>query len=129
MPDDYTDEIIARRLMVGPHGLIVHTARNTTVPVCVERHQRRPEPDCGAFQHVVEAGFTYPTGRLVLAGLMDDSAAASRLPVRAAAIGALASFVGLDTLDEFGLEGDDRYPVQLWPAAEPGGVHKAWPLP
>lgn len=60
LPDDYTDEAIAKRLMAGPHGVIVHTARNMTVPVRVEWHQSRPALDVAAFQHVVEAGFACP---------------------------------------------------------------------
>ncbi len=36
LPDDYTEESIARHLMAGPHSVIVHTARNMTVPICVE---------------------------------------------------------------------------------------------
>ncbi|MCE4224646.1 hypothetical protein HCU64_12855 [Methylobacterium sp. C25] len=128
LPDDYTDESIARRLMAGPHGLILHTARNMTVPVCVEWHARRPEPELDAFQHVAEAGIACPTGRLVLAGLTDDVATAPRLAVRPGPIAARASFAGLDTLDESGLEGDDRYLLQLWPAPMGGGVDvlKAW---
>ncbi|MBB3903126.1 hypothetical protein GGR33_002628 [Methylobacterium brachythecii] len=129
LPDDYTAESIARRLMAGPFGLILHTARNMTVPVCVEWHAERPEPELEAFQHVAEAGVACPTGRLVLAGLTDDVATAPRLAVRPGPIAVRASFAGLDTLDDSGLEGDDRYLVQLWPAQMPEGVAvlKLWP--
>lgn len=132
LPDDYTDATIARRLMVAPHGIIVHTARNMTVPVCVEWHHARPESDLDAFQHVVEASFACPTGRLVLAGLTDDASTAPRLTVQVGVLGVRTCFAGLDTLDETGLDGDDRYLVQLWPAAAPASkgvcVLKAWPL-
>ena len=117
--------------MVGTHGVILHTARNMTVPVCVEWHRQRPEPDLDAVQHVVEAGFACPSGRMVLAGLTDDWTMAPRLVVPAGAIGILASFAGLDTLDDTSLDGDDRYLVQLWPRTAPAGVRvlKAWSQP
>ncbi len=131
LPDDYTDETIARRLMAGPYGAIVHTARNMTVPVRVEWHRARADPDLAASQHIAEADFACPSGRLVLAGLTDYAPTAPRLAVRAGPLGVRACFAGLDTLDATGLDGDDRYLVQLWPADAPAGsgmrVLKAWP--
>jgi hypothetical protein len=128
LPDDYTDESIARHLMAGSHSVIIHTARNMMVPVSVEWHHQRPVPDLDAFQHVVEAAFACPTGRLVLAGLTDSEATAPRLAVKAGFVGVRMNLSGLDTLSENGLEGDDRYLVQLWPGVEPQDVHvlKAW---
>ncbi|WP_147045695.1 hypothetical protein [Methylobacterium gnaphalii] len=122
LPDDYTPESLARRLMAGPYGLILHTARNMTVPVCVEWHAGRPEPELDGFQHVAEAGIACPTGRLVLAGLTDDAAVAPRLAVKPGPLAARVSFAGLDTLDASGLEGDDRYLVQLWSAPMTAGI-------
>lgn len=129
LPDDYTDEAIARRLMAGPHAIILHTARNMTVPVRVEWHATRPSPDLDAFQHVVEAGIACPTGLLVLAGMTDNESTAPRLPVQAGPLGVRACLAGLDTLDETGLEGEDRYLIQLWPGPEPEEVRviEAWP--
>ncbi|NTG20697.1 hypothetical protein G6L00_09670 [Agrobacterium rhizogenes] len=128
LPDDYTDHTIARRLAAGPYAIILHTVRNMTVPVRVEWHDRRPSPDLDAYQHVVEARFNCPSGQLVLAGLTDYDPTASRLAVRAGPLGVRASFSGLDTLSEDGLEGDDHYLVQLWPGGELESLHvlKAW---
>ena len=131
LPDDYTDETIARRLMAGPHAVIVHTARNMDVPVCVEWHRARPEPDLDAYQHVVEAGLSCPTGSLMLAGLTHVGGS-TRLAAPVGPLGLRASFSGLDTLSADGLEGDDRYLVQLWPGAgdaDAAGVRvlKPWP--
>ncbi|WP_150130078.1 hypothetical protein [Sinorhizobium sp. RAC02] len=129
LPDDYSDEVIARRLMVGPYAVILHTARNMTVPVRVEWHDQRPTFDLDAYQHVVEACFDCPSGQLVLAGMTDYEPTAPRLSVKAGPLGVRASLSGLDTLSEDGLVGDDRYVVQLWPGTEPEAVRvlKAWP--
>lgn len=128
LPEDYTDGSIVRHLMAGPHSLIIHTARNMTVPIRVEWHDERPKPDLDTFQHVVEATFVSPTGQLVLAGLTDYEATAPRLAVKAGPIGVRVNLSGLDTLSEDGLEGDDRYLVQLWPGGAPQDVHvlKTW---
>jgi hypothetical protein len=122
LPDDYTDEALSRRLMAGPNAVILHTVRNMTVPIRVEWHDQRPGPALDAFQHVVETRFDCPSGRLVLAGLTDYDLTAPRLSVKAGRLGMRANFSGLDTLSEDGLEGDDRYVVQLWPGGEREGV-------
>lgn len=129
LPDDYTDESIARCLMAGPTGIIVHTARNMSVPVRVEWHDQRLASDLDAFQHVVEAGFSCPTGQIVLAGMTDDVTTSPRLSAKAGPLGVRISLSGLDTLSEDGLDGEDQYLVQLWPESEllPVQVLKAWP--
>lgn len=129
LPDRYTDEEIARYLMAGPHAVILRTARNMTVPIRVEWHDKQPAIDLDAYQHIVEARFDCPSGQLVLAGLTDYDPAAPRLSVKAGPLGVRASLSGLDTLSENGLDGHDHYLMQLWPGAEPEGVRvlKAWP--
>ncbi|MEO9340586.1 hypothetical protein ABFT80_24555 [Mesorhizobium sp. SB112] len=128
LPNDYTDEAISRRLMAGPYAVILHTARNMTVPIRVEWHDKRPTLDLHAYQHVVETHFDCPSGQLVLAGLTDYDPTAPRLSVKTGPLRVRANFSGLDTLSEDGLEGDDQYVVQLWPGVEPEGVRvlKAW---
>lgn len=127
--EDYTDQTIARRLAAGAYAIILHTVRNTTVPVRVEWHDHRPAPDLDAYQHVVEADFDCPSGQLVLAGLTDYDPTAPRFAVKAGPVGIRANLSGLNTLSEDGLEGDDHYLMQLWPGADPQAVRvlKAWP--
>lgn len=129
LPDDYTAAALARRLLVGPYGVILQTVRNMPVPIRVTWHPDRPAPDLDADQHVVEAGFDCPSGRLVLAGLTDYEPSAARLVVPAGRLGLRARFRGLDTLGADGLAGEDRYEMQLWPGVVPDGVRvlKAWP--
>lgn len=128
LPDGYTDDAFSRRLMAGPYAVILHTARNTTVPVRVEWHDQRPALDLDTCQHVVETHIDCPSGELVLAGLTDYAPTAPRLSVKAGPLGVRANFSSLDKLGEDGLEGDDQYVVQLWRGAEPEGVRvlKAW---
>ncbi|MGE7473065.1 hypothetical protein ACQKLX_26800 [Bosea sp. NPDC003192] len=129
LPEAFTDEDIARRLVAGPQEVVVFTARNMHVPVRVEWHPQRPAPNLDGYQHVVEAGFACPSGRLVLAGLTDYIPSSPRLAVKTGVLGVRANMSGLDTLRENGLDGDDRYLVQLWPGTQPDAarVLKAWP--
>jgi nucleoside-diphosphate-sugar epimerase len=129
LPEAFTDEDIARRLVAGPQEVVVFTARNMHVPVRVEWHPQRPAPNLDGYQHVVEAGFACPSGRLVLAGLTDYIPSSPRLAVKTGVLGVRANMSGLDTLRENGLDGDDRYLVQLWPGTHPDAarVLKAWP--
>lgn len=115
LPDDYTDEAIARRVMAGPHGIIVHTERDMTVPLRVELFAQRPLLDLARFDHVAECGFAAPSGTLVIAGLTDPVAAAARVKVPTGPLRALVTFENLGTSGEDGLGGDDRYGVRLWP--------------
>lgn len=128
LPSDYTEETIGKRLMIGPHAAIVHTARNMIVPVSVEWHDARPQPDVERYQHVVEASFDCPSGVLIVAGLTDYEPSASRLAVEPGRLGVRANMSGLDTISEDGLEGNDRYLLQLWPSPQPLGLQvlKSW---
>ncbi|MDK4705855.1 MULTISPECIES: hypothetical protein [unclassified Rhizobium] len=123
LPEDYTEEVIARRLAVGPNAIILHTARNTAVPVQIEWHDQRPATDLDIYQHVAEATLDCPSGQLVLAGLTDYEPDAPRLAVKAGLLGIRVCMSGIDTLSEDGLHGDDRYLVQLWPEPETNGGH------
>ncbi|WP_139276465.1 hypothetical protein [Pararhizobium antarcticum] len=128
LPDDYSDVAIARRLVSGLHAVILHTVRNMTVPVVVEWHNARPAPHLDAYQHVAEAGFFCPSGKLVLAGLTDHDPSAPRLVVKAGPLGVRVNMSGLDTLRENGLEADDHYLLQIWSGMESEDVRvlKAW---
>lgn len=122
LPDDYTEEAIARRVMVGPCAIIIHTERNMPVPLRVELFEQRPSLDLLRFDHVVECGFMVPSGTLVIAGLTDYVEEAPRVQVPVGPLRALVTFADLGTLCENGLEGDDRYAVYLWPGDGPRDV-------
>lgn len=122
LPSDYTEETIGKGLMIGPYAAIVHTARNMIVPVSVEWHNARPQPDVERYQHVAEASFDCPSGVLIVAGLTDYEPNASRLAVEPGRLGVRANMSGLDTISEDGLEGNDRYLLQLWPSPQPLGL-------
>lgn len=125
----WTDEAVERMLAVAPGVVGVGTARNMTVPIVVEVLDEEPAADFDQWEHVVEAGLEVQSGRLVVAGCTDYLPAAERLPVSVGIYRVRMSCCGLSTITENGLEGDDRYRVQLWQVArlEPPVVRKQGP--
>ncbi len=121
LPDDYSDEMIARRVMSGPEAIVLQIEREMPVPIDVVLHDARPMLDSAAFQHVVETSLTASSGVLVLAPLLAYAPDAPHLTVPAGKLGAIVTFDGLDTLSDDGLEGNDRYAIHVWPDANSSG--------
>lgn len=113
-PDDYSEEILWRRVMIAPGVLIIHTARNMMVPVRAELHAARPPVDVEAFDHVAETAIDCPSGKLILAGLT-HFAIDKPLHVPDGRLGVLITFANLGKLSFDGLEGEDSYVIHLWP--------------
>lgn len=118
LSDRWTDEAVQRLLAVAPGVIGVGTVRNMEVPVVVEITEAEPEADPEAWDHVVECGLDVPSGRVAIAGCTDYFPDAARIDVQPGVYRARISYGSLDTLSDDGLEGNDRYRVQLW-RAEP----------
>jgi len=116
----WTPEAVDHLLAVGPGVVGVGTVRNMNVPVTIEIHDREPPGDLDLWEHVTECGLEVRTGRLVVAGCTDYFPDAKRIQVGPGIYKVRVSCGGLDTLSEDGLEGDDRYRLQLWPAQSIG---------
>lgn len=118
----WTDEALARRLAIGPDLIAVSTARNMDVPVIVEIADREPAADFAAWERVVECDIAIPSGRVVVAGCTDYFPDCLRFAVAPGSYAIRVSYAGLDDLSEDGLDGNDRYRVQMWPGRIPGVV-------
>jgi hypothetical protein len=112
----WTEEAVARLLAVAPCTVGVGTVRNMNVPVTVEVLDAEPHSDLDCWDHVTECSLEAPSGRIVIAGCTDYFPDAARIQVEPGAYRARISYGSLDTLSEDGLDGDDRYRVQLWQA-------------
>src|SRR6516164_4581776 len=122
LSDAWNEEAVDRLLAIAPGTIGIGTVLNMDVPVVVEIRDREPGDDSSEWDHVVEASLEVKSGRTVIAGCTDYFPDAMRIPVSRGTHRVRVSYGGLDTLSADGLEGDDHYRVQLWPAAPMIGV-------
>lgn len=115
--DAWDKGAVARLLAVAPGTIGIGTVRNMDVPVTVEILESEPEPDFASWDHVTECSIAIPTGKIVVAGCMDYFPDAARIDVSPGSYRARVSYCGLDSVSGDGLDGDDRYRVQLWPGS------------
>ncbi|GLK48431.1 hypothetical protein GCM10017620_14040 [Brevundimonas intermedia] len=109
----------ARMLAIGPDLIAVGTARNMTVPVEIEVLNAAPAPDLDDWDQIVDCGVSLPSGKLIVFGCTENSDDADRIGIEPGDYAARISYANLGDLSDDGLEGDDRYRVQLWRAAIP----------
>ena len=124
--DDITDATMTERIIARDDVLVIFAARNMDVPVAVELHDSEPALNLSEADHIVDAGLN-SSGTLLIAGCTDYLPDAAQLDAPTGDLKARVLFSGLDTLSEDGLEGEDRYRVQLWPGKADGvRVLKRW---
>lgn len=113
----WTDETVERMLAVGDYSVGIATARNMNVPVVVSIHDRAPETDFDEWELVNECSFRVRSGEMMVIGCTEGSPQErARFSLAPGSYRLRVSYVGLDTLSDDGLEGDDFYRLQLWPA-------------
>jgi hypothetical protein len=69
-----------------------------------------------AHDHIVEGSLSVAGKNLVIAGCTDYFPEATRIQIEPGDYRVRACLSGLDSLSEDGLDGADRYHLQLWPA-------------
>jgi len=113
----WDQQSVDRKLAVSSGVVGIRTVRNVTVPVELEILESEPLPGRDGFDHVVQGTLVLQSSRLIVAGWADDLADAPRFDVAPDIYRVMLSASGLTTLSPDGLEGEDRYLVQLWPAS------------
>jgi hypothetical protein len=117
LSDGWSEEAVTRLLAVAPGTVGIGTVRNMVVPVTVELFDAQPESDLEEWDHVAECSLEVSTGRIVIAGCTDYFPDASRIDAEPGVYRVRISYGLLDTLSADGLDGNDRYRVQLWRAS------------
>ncbi|MBR0756331.1 hypothetical protein JQ604_29490 [Bradyrhizobium jicamae] len=118
LSDAWTQEATDRLLAIAPGTVGIGTVRNMHVPVSVQILDHEPEDDSTRWDHVVEASLDVASGRIVIAGCTDYFPDAKRIDVPIGTYRVRASYGALDSLSADGLQGNDHYRLQLWPAPE-----------
>jgi hypothetical protein len=121
IPTDVSTEDMKRRVKAEPHIVVVYPARNVEIPVTIEVHAAPPAaPDLAKWDHVAEASLAAPTGRIVVAGCSDYLPKCERIDVKPGEHRLRLSCGGLSTISDDGLDGQDHYQIDLWPAPAAG---------
>ncbi len=113
--DGWTDETVAAMLVAKTNALGIGTARNMFVPVRLEIHETEP-PQPAGWDRQNTAPLNLPSGRVQVMGCTGYGAEAFNAEIEPGEYLARISYLALNTLSEDGLDGDDRYVIQLWPA-------------
>ncbi len=114
--DKWTDEAVDRLLAPAQYSLGIGTMRNDVVPVALSVHPEAPPEDFHEWEMVNECSITIRSDTLIVAGCTDFLPDARRVRVTPGTYRVRVSYTGLENLSEDGLDGDDFYRVQLWPA-------------
>jgi len=117
LSDAWTDEAVERLLAVAPGAVGIGTVRNVDVPVTIAVLEREPALDVDKFDQVVECSIVVKSGAIVVAGCTDYFPDAARIKIPSGPYRLRASFEGLESVSADGLEGNEQYHLQLWPAS------------
>jgi hypothetical protein len=119
--DVWTEQTVLDGLGVTEDALAIGTAVNDTVAVSVHVLAAQPDDDSDDFDHVVEASFHVPSGRLIVMGCTDylDDAAPFDVPAgwiraRASRRNLAAAVRWLESDEE--PEATEEVRLQTWPA-------------
>lgn len=112
----WTDEAVERLIAAGDCSVGIGTVRNMSVPIALTIHADEPEDDFHEWDLVNECSFTVRSGRIAILGCTDALPEAARISLAPGPYRLRVSYSGLDSLSEDGLDGDDFYRLQLWPA-------------
>ena len=116
LSDAWTDEALERLLAVAPGTVGIGTVRNVDVPVTIAVLEGEPALDADKFDQVVDCSIVVDSGAIVVAGCTDYFPDAARIKIPSGPYRIRASFEALESVSADGLEGNDQYHLQLWPA-------------
>lgn len=108
-----------------PDFVAVGTGRNINVPVRVNVAAGEPALEYGAWERIVESSLHVPSGVMLVEGCTSGRDGAPRIDVPAGWLRVRVRYAGLSTVSANQLDGEDRYDIVVWPAAQaPQVQHK-----
>jgi hypothetical protein len=115
----WDDASTFRMLALGSDLIAVGTARNMDVPVEIEVLDAPPTLDLDSWDQAIDCGVSIPSGKLIVFGCTENPDDSERLRIASGDYAARISYANLADLSDDGLEGNDKYRVQLWRGAIP----------
>ena len=111
----WNEETSGKMLAVLPTALGIGTARNMDVPVRLELHDDVPTKGADADRENV-AALSIPSGWLQVIGCTCSDTEAFNMDIPPGRYDVLIRYFNLEKLSDDGLDGDDRYLIQMWPS-------------
>ncbi len=133
-PEHWNDALLMQLYVCGHKIVGIGTVRDQDIDLCLEVYdQKMPdedlekEPELADYDHAAQCNIEIPSGKLLITGCTSDYEDAIKLALPAKHYGVRMFWANLDSTDELGFEGDDRYLIQLWPDTFfEEGVIKLW---
>lgn len=110
----WNDESSKQMVVVSDSAVTMLTARDMNVPVEVVIADNEPSYVVDEWDHIVKCSLKLYSGSLVVRGVSDYLPNAKKIVVAPGQYTVWLLYGGLNTLDEGGLEGEDRYKVVLF---------------
>ena len=116
--EKWTDETIESMFVQGDHYIAVGTMRNLDAPVLIRVDSDRPLPSGSRVDKTAEGILDVPSGLLEVSGPTDNGLSGGTLHVPPGTYRVLVEYLNLESIDDYGIEGDDRYVITLTKADE-----------
>jgi len=113
----WNDDATELMLAIGSDLIAVGTARNMDVPVTLEISNGEPDNDLEQWDQVIECSLNLNSGTLIAFGCTEDPKLAAHYPIEIGYYVVRISYGNLTDISIDGLDGNDKYRVQLWPGS------------
>jgi hypothetical protein len=109
--EKWTDETIESMFVQGNGYIAVGTMRNLYAPVLIRLESNRPVP--GSVDKTARGVLDVPSGALRVSGVTDNGLSGGTVHVPPGTYRVLVEYLNLGSIDDLGIEGDDRYVITL----------------
>ena len=111
--EKWTDETIESMFVQGDHYIAVGTMRNLDAPVLIRVDSDRPLPSGSRVDKTAEGILDVPSGLLEVSGPTDNGLSGGTLHVPPGTYRVLVEYLNLESIDVYGIEGNDSYVITL----------------
>lgn len=133
-PEDWNDKLLSYLYACGERVVGIGTVRDLDVEITIEIYHApmdekdmEKEPELSQYDHAVQCNIEIPSGKLMIAGCTMDYDDAVKIEIPPGQYGVRIFWTDLDSTDELGFEGEDKYLLKLYPETYfEEGVLKSW---
>ena len=111
--EKWTDETIESMFVQGDRYIAVGTMRNLDAPVLIRVDSDRPLPSGSRVDKTAEGILDVPSGLLEVSGPTDNGLSGGTLHVPPGKYRVLVEYLNLESIDVYGIEGNDSYVITL----------------